>query len=103
MNWRRTGRGNDKPWRASRIACFHYHKLGHLAKFCRARMNQLVNQSIDRKGKKKVDVEEVRSEMNKIWRKKSEEKPLEQYGGRRVRRNHRKSQILHPVWIIPHR
>lgn len=56
------------------MTCFHCHKQGHIARFCRARMNQLVNQYVDWKGKKKVDVEETRSEMNKIWRKKSEEK-----------------------------
>lgn len=63
---RRTSRGIVGPWRESGMACYHCHKLGHIARFCRARMNQPGNQYADRKGKKKVDVEEVRSEMNKI-------------------------------------
>lgn len=76
MNFRRrTSRGNAGPWRASEMTCFHCHKSGHIARFCRARMNQPVNQSADQKGKKKVDVEETYDEMNTIWRKKSEEKP----------------------------
>lgn len=76
MNYqRRTNRGNVGPWRAYGMACFHCHKLGHIAKFCRDRMNQLVNHYVEWKGKKMVYVEETRSEMNKIWKKKSEDKP----------------------------
>lgn len=56
------------------MTCFHCHKLGHIAKFCRARGNKPVNQFVDQKGKNQVDVEETKNEMNKIWKKKSEEK-----------------------------
>lgn len=65
MNCRkRTRRGNAGPWRSSGMACYHCHKLGHMAKFCRTRKNKLVNHSKDQKGKQKVNVEENREEMN---------------------------------------
>lgn len=75
MNYRRrTSRGYARPQRASGMACYHRHKSGHIVRFYGARMKQSVNQFADQKRKNKVDVEETRVEMNKIWRKKSDEK-----------------------------
>lgn len=79
MNYRRrTGRGNAGPWRVSGMTCYHCHKSGCMAKFCREKKNKLVNHSKDQKGKHKVDVEETRAEMNKIWKKKSDDKLVEE-------------------------
>lgn len=59
------------------MACYHCHQPGHIAKFYREKVNQPVNQFDDQKGKMKVDVEETRAKMNKIWKKKDDEKPYE--------------------------
>lgn len=65
MNYkRRIGRGNVGPWRSFGMVCYHYNKLGHLAKFCRSRNSKPINSFKDQKGKKKVNVEETREHMN---------------------------------------
>lgn len=75
---RRTERGNVGPWKSSGMACYHYYKLGHLTKFYRSRKRKPVNPSKDQKGKQKVNVEETREKMNRIWKKKSDESPGEE-------------------------
>lgn len=60
------------------MACYHCHQPGHIAKFCKVKKNQPVNQSVDWKGEKKADVEETKDEMNRIWKKKSDDKPSEE-------------------------
>lgn len=69
MNYKiRTGRGNVGPWRSYGMAFYHCHKLGHMAKFCRTNKNKSVNHSEDQKGEEKVNFEETKEEMNKIWK-----------------------------------
>lgn len=75
---RRTRRGNAGPWRSSGMVCYHCHKLGHMVKFCRTRKNNPINHSIYKKCKQKVNVEETREDMNRIWKKKSDDKPVEE-------------------------
>lgn len=60
------------------MACYHYNKPRHLAKFRRSKNSKLVNSSKDQKGKQKVDIEETREDMNQIWKKKSDDSPGEE-------------------------
>lgn len=75
---RRTKRGNARPWKSSGMACYHCNKPGHLEIFCRSRNNKPVNPSKDQKGKQKVNVKEIREEMNWIWKKRSDDSPREE-------------------------
>lgn len=68
------------------MACFNFHKIGHLARECRNRSyNRFEDKNWfgkkkgknDLKGKKTI--EEVRSEMKKTWIKKEERKEGESH------------------------
>ena len=52
----------------SEITCFSYHKTSHISKHCPTR-SKAPNSKLN-KGKGKVDVEHIRNEMNKTWKKK---------------------------------
>lgn len=57
---------------------YHCNKPGHLTKFWRTGNNKPVISTKDQKGKKKIDVEETREDMNQTWKKKSKELPVEE-------------------------
>ena len=60
-------RGNVGPWRSTGMACFMCHKIGHLTKDCK--MNNLSSNRLeDNEGEKVVDMETVRTKMNKMWK-----------------------------------
>lgn len=46
---------------------------GGTTKFCRSRKSKLVNSFKDQKGKQKVDIEEIREDINQIWKKKGDD------------------------------
>lgn len=66
-----TQRGNVGLWKITCMPCFICHKIGHLTRDNKF-YNQSPNQLEDKKGKRVVDMEFVRSEMNKMWVKKED-------------------------------
>ena len=58
--------GNYNRW-LSQTTCFNYLKTGHIGKYCPTR-SKAPNFEFN-KGKGKVDVEYIRGEMNKTWKK----------------------------------
>ena len=62
-------RGNYQRW-LSQITCFSYWKTGHISKYCPARSKAPSCEF--NKGKGKADVENVKDEMKKTWKKKDD-------------------------------
>ena len=62
---RRNFGGNYNRW-LSQTTCFRCLKIGHINKYCPTRSKAPNSEFI--KGKGKVDVEHIRGEMNKTWK-----------------------------------
>ena len=60
--------GNYNRW-LSQTTCFSYLKIGHIRKYYPTR-SKAPNSKFN-KGKGKVDVEHIRGEMNKTWKKRN--------------------------------
>lgn len=77
MAMKNISRGNltNYKYRQSNVICYKFNNLGYITKFYRRRnVNMNMRHSIERKsmknngkGKEKVDVYEVRQQMNKTW------------------------------------
>ena len=59
--------GNYKRW-LSQTTCFSCHKTSHISKHCPTRSKAPSCEFF--KGKGKVDVEHIKNDMNKTWKKK---------------------------------
>ena len=62
-------KGDYKRW-LSQTTCFSYLKIGHIIRYCPTR-SKAPSWEFD-KDKGKVDVENVKNEMNKTWKKKDD-------------------------------
>ena len=62
-------RGNYKRW-LNQTTCFSCLKTGHISRNCPTRSK--APKTEEDKGKEKIDVEKIRGQMNKTWKKKDE-------------------------------